>query len=115
MFNTTQHVSNDDCRMVCSATHAEYCGNANRLAIYQFSTSDQPSNPQTCLATDVGNFTLMANFNNPPVQGPTSVALKVVVVEMVDNIIWTILSVSLVLIHTVINDNFSRFDGYLFY
>jgi len=90
--NTSQHVSDDDCRMVCSATHTEYCGNANRLAIYQFSTSDQAPSPQICLATDVGNFTLMANFQDPLVQGPAAVALRVVVVEMVDNIIWTILS-----------------------
>jgi hypothetical protein len=92
--NTSQHVSDDDCRMVCSATHTEYCGNANRLAIYQFSTSDQAPSPQICLETDVANFTLMAKFKNPLTQGPTVVALKVVVVEMVQNVLWTILSVS---------------------
>lgn len=80
--------------MVCFATHTEYCGNAYRLAIYQFSTSDQAPSPQVCLAIDVGNFTLMAKFKNPLMQGPTVVALKVVVVEMVQNVLWTILSVS---------------------
>ena len=80
--------------MVCFATHTEYCGNAYRLAIYQFSTSDQVPSPQICLAIDVGNFTLMAKFKNPLMQGPTVVALKVVVVEMVQNVLWTILSVS---------------------
>lgn len=94
--NTTQHVSDDDCRMVCSATHTQYCGNANRLAIYQFSPSDQTPSPQICLATDVGNFTLMAKFKNPLTQGPTAVPLKVVMVEMVENVLWTILSVSFV-------------------
>ena len=93
--NTSQHVSDDDCRMVCFATHTEYCGNAYRLAIYQFSTSDQAPSPQICLETDVDNFTLMAKFKNLLTQGPTAVALKVVVVEMVQNVLWTILSVSL--------------------
>ena len=83
--------------MVCIATHTEYCGNAYRLAIYQFSTSDQAPSPQTCLETDVDNFTLVAKFKNPPTQGPTAVALKVVAVEMVQNVLWTILSVSFVL------------------
>lgn len=96
--DTSQHVSDDDCRMVCLTTHTEYCGNAYRLAIYHFSTSDQAPSPQTCLATDVGNFTLMAKFKNPPTQGPRAVALKVVVVEMVQNVLWTILSVSFILI-----------------
>ena len=100
--NTTQHVSDDDCRMVCSATHTQYCGNANRLAIYQFSTSNQAPSPQTCLATDVGNFTLMAKFRNPRAHGPAAVKLKVVVVEIVQNIIWTILSVSNISICTSI-------------
>ena len=97
ILDTSQHVSDDDCRMVCIATHTEYCGNAYRLAIYQFSTSDQAPSPQTCLETDVGNFTLIAKFKNPLTQGPTAVALKVVVVEMVQNVLWTILSVSFVL------------------
>ena len=83
--------------MVCSANHGEYCGNANRLAIYQFSSTDQALSPQTCLATHVTNFTLMANFKNPRMQGSAAVALKVVVVEIVQNVIWSILSVSFVL------------------
>ena len=83
--------------MVCVATHTQYCGNAYRLAIYQFSTSNQAPSPQTCLETDIGNFTLMAKFKNPVTQGPTAVPLKVVAVEMVQNVLWTILSVSFVL------------------
>ena len=98
--NTSQHVSDDDCRMVCFATHTEYCGNAYRLAIYQFSTSDQAPSPQICLKTDVDSFTLMAKFKNPLTEGPTAVALKVVVVEVVQNVLWTILSVSCVLINS---------------
>ncbi|KAF8959705.1 hypothetical protein BDZ97DRAFT_1922687 [Flammula alnicola] len=88
----TQRVGDADCRMVCSATHAEYCGNANRLAIYQFSPSGVAPGPQTCSATTLGNFTLQAQFKNPPTTGPSTVPLKVVAVEMVQNVIWTILS-----------------------
>ena len=60
--------------------------------------SDQAPSPQICLETDVGNFTLVAKFKKPLTQGPTAVALKVVVVEMIQNVLWTILSVSFVLI-----------------
>ena len=103
--NTSQHVSDVDCRMVCFSTHTEYCGNAYRLAIYQFSTSDQAPSPEVCLATDVDNFTLVAKFKNPLTQGPTAVALKVVVVEMVQNVLWTILSVCFVLFYSFFLDD----------
>jgi hypothetical protein len=54
------------------------------------------------LATDVDDFTLVAKFKNPLTQGPTAVALKVVVEEemvTVQNVLWTIPSVSFVLIY----------------
>ena len=90
----TQRVGDADCRMLCEASHAEYCGNQNRVAIYQFSASGVAPGPKTCLETDLGNFTLRAQFRNPPTTGPATVSLKVVVVEMVKNVLWTILSVS---------------------
>ncbi|KIM49752.1 hypothetical protein M413DRAFT_408037 [Hebeloma cylindrosporum] len=31
----TQRVGDADCRMLCAASHNEYCGNQNRVAIYQ--------------------------------------------------------------------------------
>jgi hypothetical protein len=58
--NTSQHVSDDDCRMVRFATHTEYCGNVNRLTIYQSSTFW--SSPRRVrkfvwqVAIDVGNW-----------------------------------------------------------
>ncbi|KDR82087.1 hypothetical protein GALMADRAFT_60064 [Galerina marginata CBS 339.88] len=90
----TQRVGDADCRMLCAATHAEYCGNSNRLAIYQFSASGQSTAPQACLQTSLTNFTLRAQFKNPPTNGPSTVPLKVVAVEMVKNVLWTVLSVS---------------------
>lgn len=89
----TQHVGDADCRMVCEATHTEYCGNQNRVAIYQFSASGVAPGPQVCQDTSLSNFTLRAEFKNPPVNGPVSVPLKPVAVEMVKNVLWTILSV----------------------
>ncbi|KAF9481338.1 WSC-domain-containing protein [Pholiota conissans] len=89
----TQRTGDADCRMVCSATHSEFCGNANRIAVYQFSASGVPP-VQQCLQTAVGNFSLVAQFKNPPTSGSSTVPLKVVIVELVGNTIWTILSVS---------------------
>ncbi|KAJ7119093.1 WSC domain-containing protein [Mycena epipterygia] len=99
--NTTstiaEHVSDDDCRAVCSANHAEYCGNANRVALYTFSPEGSPPPaPQQC-AGDIANFTLLAVFNNPPLGSPSQVNLRAVLVELVPNTFWTILSVRLVL------------------
>ncbi|CAA7260965.1 unnamed protein product [Cyclocybe aegerita] len=88
----TQRTSDADCRMLCEANHDEYCGNANRLAIYQFSPSGVPPGPQACLDTSLTNFTLRAQFKNPPIEGPSSVPLKIVTVEMVRNVLWTVLS-----------------------
>ena len=88
----TQRTSDADCRMVCQATHNEYCGNQNRVAIYQFSPSGIPPGPQACLQTSLSGFTLQAQFKNPPLNGPATVPLKVTVVEMVKNVLWTVLS-----------------------
>ncbi|PPQ78240.1 hypothetical protein CVT24_006501, partial [Panaeolus cyanescens] len=91
----TQRVGDADCRMVCTATHSEYCGNANRVAIYQFSPSGVPPAPQACIQTGLSNFTLRAQFRNPPINGPSTVSLRVITVELVKNVLWTILSVSI--------------------
>ncbi|KAF7331695.1 hypothetical protein MKEN_00049300 [Mycena kentingensis (nom. inval.)] len=94
--NTTniiaQHVGNDDCRLVCQSDHDQYCGNANRLALYSFTPDGAPPPPQQECATDMDSFTLTAVFTNPPVGGPASLPLKAVVVEMVPNVLWTVLS-----------------------
>ncbi|KAJ7107209.1 hypothetical protein C8R43DRAFT_1045072 [Mycena crocata] len=87
-----QHVSDDDCRAVCSAKKSEYCGNANRIAVYSFSPEGTlPPPPQSC-AGDMANFTLRAVFNNPPLGSPPQVNLRAVLVELVPHTFWTILS-----------------------
>jgi len=87
-----EEVGEEDCRAVCSANHTEYCGNANRIAVYDFNPegSAQPP-PQTC-AGDIANFTLLAVYNNPPLGFPSQVNLRAVLVELVPNTFWTILS-----------------------
>jgi len=87
-----EHVSDDDCRAVCSANHAEYCGNADRIAVYDFTPAGSPPPPPQQCAGDIENFTLVAFFNNPPLGSPTQVNLKAVLVELVPNTFWTILS-----------------------
>uniref|UniRef100_A0A8H7Y1L9 WSC domain-containing protein n=1 Tax=Psilocybe cubensis TaxID=181762 RepID=A0A8H7Y1L9_PSICU len=88
----TQRVGDADCRQICQVNHAEYCGNANRVAVYEFSPTGKPPGPQVCLDTNLANFTLRAQFKNPPITGPSSVPLKVVAVEIVKNVVWTVLS-----------------------
>ncbi|KAG6916911.1 hypothetical protein DXG01_004744 [Tephrocybe rancida] len=89
---STQRVSDNDCRMVCTANHNEYCGNTNRIAVYHFASAGTSTGPQPCLSTNVANFTLLAAYKNPPVNGPSSVKLKVVLAELVPNIAWGVLS-----------------------
>lgn len=91
--NPAQRTSDNDCRMVCQATHTEFCGNANRVAVYHFSNTGTASGSTPCLLTGLSDFKLVAQFKNPPTTGPSFVDLKVVVVEMSSNIIWTVLSV----------------------
>ncbi|KAJ7718195.1 WSC domain-containing protein [Mycena maculata] len=86
-----ENVSDDDCREVCVADHTEYCGNADRIALYAFSPNGAPPPPQAC-AGDIANFTLLAIYNNPPQGFPPQVGLTVVLVELVPNTFWTILS-----------------------
>ncbi|KAG5637194.1 hypothetical protein H0H81_005451, partial [Sphagnurus paluster] len=88
----TQRVSDSDCRQVCSANHGQYCGNLNRIAVYRFAAPGTPSGPQPCIATDVANFTLLAKYKNTPASGPAAVPLKVVVAELVPNVVWGVLS-----------------------
>lgn len=96
----TQRVSDSDCRMVCSADHTEYCGNQDRIAVYRASGTGGPQGPQTCISTNVANFTLVAAFKNPPTSGPATLPLKMVLVELVPNIVWSILSVSMIVAHS---------------
>ncbi|KAJ7500409.1 WSC domain-containing protein [Mycena galericulata] len=87
-----ENVSDDDCRAVCSANHAEYCGNADRIAVFEFNpTGSDPPTAEPCTG-DVANFTLLAVYNNPPLGFPSQVSLRVVLVELVPNTFWTILS-----------------------
>ncbi|KAJ7592059.1 WSC domain-containing protein [Mycena floridula] len=89
---TTQHVSDNDCRAVCSSDHTQYCGNANRLAIYR-NTNGPGGAPQgQCTMTSITNFTLQAVYNVPPIGQPARVPLKLILVEMVPSVIWAILS-----------------------
>ncbi|KAJ7611810.1 WSC domain-containing protein [Roridomyces roridus] len=85
------NVSDDDCRQVCVANHNEYCGNANRIALYEFNAAGTPPPVLNCTA-DVANFTLLAVYNNPPQGFPASQPLRAVLVELVPNTFWTILS-----------------------
>ncbi|KAE9409012.1 WSC-domain-containing protein [Gymnopus androsaceus JB14] len=87
--NSSLHVDDDDCREICISNHDEYCGNANRLAIYEFAASGAPPPPTACSTNDITNFTLVATA-----QDGLSMPLKVVVVEMVPSVTWTILTVS---------------------
>lgn len=91
---TTQRVSDNDCREICDADVTQFCGNGNRIAIYHFANAT--GGPTQCISTNLNQqlFKLQAEFKNPPVGGPSTVALKPVVVEMAKNVIWTILSVS---------------------
>jgi hypothetical protein len=94
-----QHVSDADCRQICDANHAEYCGNNNRVAVYHFSNSTDGSGganngTQECVSTDLGasnNFSLKGRFRNGAQQGQL-VNLKVIAVEIARGVTWTILS-----------------------
>lgn len=91
LSNATQRVSDDDCRAVCTSNHTEYCGNANRIAIYDNTATG--TGPTQCSSDTIANFTLSAVYNIPPEEGPSAVPLKVVLVEMVPSVTWAILSV----------------------
>ncbi|THU92254.1 WSC-domain-containing protein [Dendrothele bispora CBS 962.96] len=99
---TSTHVSDLDCRAVCVANHTEYCGNANRIALYHLFDDDGSGSggggggaQNECVAQDMSNFTLVARFNTPPSNGaPQEIPLKVLLVEMVPSVTWTVLSVS---------------------
>ncbi|TFK62477.1 WSC-domain-containing protein [Pluteus cervinus] len=87
----TQRVSDADCRMVCDSNHEEYCGNVNRLAIYQLGSSGGGGDePQECNESTTSSFTLTARNRNDGTITP----LKVIVVELVKSLTWTLLSVS---------------------
>ncbi|EEB90633.1 hypothetical protein MPER_11135 [Moniliophthora perniciosa FA553] len=45
-----------DCRGVCVVDHGEYCGNANRIAVYQLNGTASTS----CIGSIGSNFTLVA-------------------------------------------------------
>lgn len=79
---------------MCVANHAEYCGNANRVAVYTDISDGGSSHPgqEDCTSTSLANFTLAATYKVPPSSGPSTIPLKVVVVEMVPSVTWGILS-----------------------
>ncbi|TEB24688.1 WSC-domain-containing protein [Coprinellus micaceus] len=89
---TALPVDDNLCRGVCTADHSQFCGNANRISVYTFTPSAEPP-PGACEQASVANFTLVAEFKEPEEDGPASVPLKVIAVEMASNVIWTILSV----------------------
>ncbi|KAJ7715930.1 WSC domain-containing protein [Mycena olivaceomarginata] len=75
-----QHVGDDDCRAVCSADHREYCGNANRLALYSFT----PRRRAATAAPGMRGGYLQLHH--------ACVKIRAVLVELVPNTFWTILS-----------------------
>lgn len=79
------------CHGVCTADHSQFCGNSNRISVYTFTPAEEPSAP-VCDSASVSNFTLVAEFTEPTEDGPTSVNLKVIAVEMASNVVWTILT-----------------------
>ncbi|KAF4604362.1 WSC domain-containing protein 2 [Pleurotus pulmonarius] len=81
-----------ECRTVCSADHTKLCGSANRAAVYGFNIGGGGSQPEQCTDVNVNNFTLQAVFKAPPPSGPSTVTLKMILVEMVPDIMWSILS-----------------------
>ncbi|PFH53537.1 hypothetical protein AMATHDRAFT_1191 [Amanita thiersii Skay4041] len=87
-----QHVSDQDCTMICDADHLEFCGNANRISIYASNKSSQSGIPHSCNSTNLANFTLQAVYTIPPTSAPPSLPLKPVLVELVPGITWTLLS-----------------------
>lgn len=86
-------VDDTACRGVCTADHSQFCGNANRIAVYTFTPSTEPP-IAVCNTPTVANFTLIAEYREPAEEGPASVNLKVLAVEMASNVVWTIISVS---------------------
>ncbi|KAF5367856.1 hypothetical protein D9757_013694 [Collybiopsis confluens] len=93
LANSSIHVGDEDCRATCIADHDEYCGAANRLAVYDFAAVGSAPPPTTCSSDDIANFTLTAKLNNPPNDGsPSEIPLKMVLVEMVPSVTWAILS-----------------------
>ncbi|KAF9265978.1 WSC-domain-containing protein [Marasmius fiardii PR-910] len=77
-----------DCRGVCIADHNEYCGNANRIAVYSMTEHDlpPPESPRNCSVV-LGNITMSAKTNEGE-----EFPLKIVTVEMVPSISWGVLS-----------------------
>ena len=88
-----EQVDDTACRGVCTADHSQFCGHSNRIAVYSFTPSAEPP-IAVCNTPSVANFTLVAEYKEPAEEGPTSVSLKVLAVEMASNVVWTIISVS---------------------
>ncbi|TFK24665.1 WSC-domain-containing protein [Coprinopsis marcescibilis] len=86
-------VEDSACFGVCTAEHQQFCGNANRILVYEFHADADPT--PVCENTDIGNFTLVAEYKNPVEDGPISVNLKVIAVEISRGVVWTLLSVRL--------------------
>ncbi|KDQ34140.1 hypothetical protein PLEOSDRAFT_1031730, partial [Pleurotus ostreatus PC15] len=83
-----------ECRTVCNADHTQLCGSANRAAVYGFNVGGGGAQPEQCTEVNVNNFTLQAVFKAPPPSGPSTITLRMILVEMVPDIMWSILSVS---------------------
>lgn len=66
--------------------------------MYTFTASAEPP-AAVCEHPSVTNFTLVAEYKEPAEEGPTSVSLKVIAVEMASNVVWTILTVSACHLH----------------
>ncbi|KAJ2916250.1 hypothetical protein MD484_g4143, partial [Candolleomyces efflorescens] len=86
-----EQVDDTACRGVCTADHSQFCGHSNRIAVYSFTPSAEPP-IAVCNTPSVANFTLVAEYKEPAEEGPASVNLKVLAVEMASNVVWTIIS-----------------------
>ncbi|KAL0956983.1 hypothetical protein HGRIS_003084 [Hohenbuehelia grisea] len=75
-----------DCHMACAGDHREYCGAPDRLTIYRDSSSNTPSQPQTCEATSLAGFLPRAVF-----KGAQKEPTEIMLVEVIDST-WSILS-----------------------
>ncbi|KAL0953107.1 hypothetical protein HGRIS_004378 [Hohenbuehelia grisea] len=63
-----------NCRTTCSAKHREFCGGNNALNVYR-NNGSSPSPPQSCVATELKPFTMLAAYRANQTAAVIGVAL----------------------------------------